>query len=610
MKRLILVFTLIVSFAVSAMAIEKSQIVVSINGSKFYVHTVLDGETIYSIAKCYEVSEQTLLTHNTTLSDGLKSGQNIKIPYEPVTQKVESKKESGFAKWANRLKFKSHKIATGETLYSIARKYEISIDVILEDNPSIDPTSLSIGQEIFIRKKMQGKSDEAQNQDEWNEYKENLNMVAPEGYIFHIVEKGETIYSLSKASQMSEEEFIELNKLENGLKLGSIIMLPSSDEKQEVEETPEEVVYSGEKAEFKALRRGETLHVSLLLPLSVNGRPSSAFTSFYNGFKMGLEAVKTQYGRDIELTLFDTKRDTLAIEKIISDPVFEASDLIVGPIYEDILAPVLAFAERENIPLVFPLATLKESQSSMLFQIAPLDEGRYEKADDLFAEGKHVTLVYTNKVDKDYEAEIMNLLGGRPYAKHTYYYEHPTVIAKRIQNGTRSASDLTSVIDNDKDNTIVIMSDNETDVDRVLSALASARIGIVSRGQGDPKFKVLGNSDWNRYNNIDRSVFFKDQVVFFSSYHAKRDASIIKLFDSDYIKRYYHAPTLFAYRGYDVAYIFGEGLFSDIQYNMEGRTFAPLQSRYRFEANPESGVHTNTEWIRVNYNDDFTITIE
>ncbi len=613
MKRLILTLTLVTSFSLSVFAIDRSQIVVSINGEKFYVHTVLDGETLYSLAKCYEVSEQTIIDHNDSLSEGLKSGDNIKIPYVVEQSEPSDKKESAFSRWKHRLKFATHTVAAGETLYSISRQYEISIETIIEDNPAIDPASLYVGQEIFINKKMRGKSDEAHSQDEWDEYRDNLNMVAPEGYTYHIVEGGETIYSLAKQSNMSEEEFVELNNLEGGLKSGAIIMLPIEGYVAQGDESEGDDVFEVQKAEFKPLRHYDTLRVSLLLPLSVDGKANSSFVSFYNGFKMGLEAVKAQYGRNIELTLFDTKRDSLAMAQIVQDPLFEASNLIVGPIYEESLAPILEYAQTNNIPLVFPLAVTKETQSNVLFQVAPLNESKYAKIDDLLSDLKHVTLIYTSKTDEEYEAEILDLLGDRPYAKHTYYYEHPTVIAERAaRNGgvSKSASDLTSIINNGKDNTIVIMSNNETDVDRVLSALASAQVGVVSRGAKAPTFSVLGNNAWSRYNNIDRSVFFKDQVIFFSNYHAKRDSRVIKMFDSDYIKRYYQTPSLFAYRGYDVAYIFGEGLFSDIQYNMEGRTFTPLQSKYRFETDSQSGIHINTEWVRVNYNDDFTIIIE
>ncbi len=58
-------------------------------------------------------------------------------------------------------------------------------------------------------------------------------------------------------------------------------------------------------------------------------------------------------------------------------------------------------------------------------------------------------------------------------------------------------------------------------MDRILAALASAYTGIVSRGLSEPRATVLGNARWNRYHNLDRTMFFfQDRVVFLSTYHA------------------------------------------------------------------------------------------
>ena len=154
------------------------------------------------------------------------------------------------------------------------------------------------------------------------------------------------------------------------------------------------------------------------------------------------------------------------------------------------------------------------------------------------------------------------------------------------------------------------MSDNEVDVDRILAAIASADTNISSRGRTAPRFVVLGNTRWNRMNNIDRTMFFKDRVIFISTYHAKRDSQTILDFDSAYIRSFGSLPTLFSYRGYDAAVIFCPAMYNDIEYDMEGRSYAPLQTSYLFRQGEERHNHVNRSWMRVNYNSDFTITVE
>ena len=121
---------------------------------------------------------------------------------------------------------------------------------------------------------------------------------------------------------------------------------------------------------------------------------------------------------------------------------------------------------------------------------------------------------------------------------------------------------------------------------------------------------VLGNTRWNRYGNLDRTVFFKDRVVFISTYHAKRDSQAILDFDRAYIRAFGALPSLYSYRGYDAALIFCPAMYNDIEYDLEGRSYTPLQTTYLFGQGEQRDNHVNRNWTRVNYNSDFTITIE
>ncbi|MFI3280033.1 MAG: penicillin-binding protein activator [Rikenellaceae bacterium] len=603
MKRVALICLLLLSVATAALAVTKSQVVVYINGQRFYIHTVESKETIYSIAKTYGVAEQTIIDLN---SAELKAGENIKIPFEVTASE---KKELSALQTLKT--FSRHKIKKGETLYSISRQYEISIDTIMEDNPTIDPIALPEGYRLLIRKKSVGRTSEKVNQTEWKEYQADLNLTTEsDGYKYHIVQQGETIYSLSKEGNISEQEFVELNSLSGGLKAGSIVKIPATDLQEDEADDEAEEQEPMEQVDLRSLRYGEKLKIALLLPLSSDGKVNRQFADFYKGFEMGIKRVQQGWNREIELTLYNTKRDSSTIEQIIQSEEFEGTNLIVGPVYEELLSPIIAYAERTHTPVVSPLASLKESQSSVLFQMAPPAYNKFDKVAKMLDNTRHVTLIYTDNTDTQFEESIMSLMGDRPFDRHKYVYEHPTVVAEKIANDKSSAGDLSGFINNDKDNTIVVMASGETDVDRILSALSSAQINIVARGGKAPRYEVLGNSEWSRYQNIDRTILFKNNVALLSSYHAKRDNLSVRRFDSEYIKKYGAIPSLYTYRGYDVAVIFGEGIYSDMDYSLEGRSFTPLQSSYRFEKDPESGIHTNTEWIRVNYNNNYTITIE
>ena len=55
--------------------------------------------------------------------------------------------------------------------------------------------------------------------------------------------------------------------------------------------------------------------------------------------------------------------------------------------------------------------------------------------------------------------------------------------------------------------------------------------------------------------------------------------------------------------------IFCPAMYGDIEKDLENTSYTPLQTTYRFERDDE-GNHVNRNWTRVNYNSDYTITIE
>lgn len=95
-----------------------------------------------------------------------------------------------------------------------------------------------------------------------------------------------------------------------------------------------------------------------------------------------------------------------------------------------------------------------------------------------------------------------------------------------------------------------------------------------------------------------------------STYHAKRDSALVREFDSRYIEAYKMLPSLYAYRGYDTAMIFCGGMRSDIEYNMLDKRYSPLQTGYKFFQTEVGGKYINREWVRINYNNNYSITLE
>ena len=84
MKTLFTVYCLLFTVGMFAQEVVRSEKIATIDGKMYYVHTVVQGETLYSIAKGYDVSVKNIVENNGDVLDGLKAGQEIKIPCSEV----------------------------------------------------------------------------------------------------------------------------------------------------------------------------------------------------------------------------------------------------------------------------------------------------------------------------------------------------------------------------------------------------------------------------------------------------------------------------------------------------------------------------------------------
>lgn len=107
-------------------------------------HVVMPGETLYAIAKQYNLSVNDLMLLNSAqLADGLKAGQQIKVA---VIEEVEG---SAAASATDTL---VHEVKSSETLYSVARQYGVSIKELMECNAKKE-LSIAVGERLRIPKR-------------------------------------------------------------------------------------------------------------------------------------------------------------------------------------------------------------------------------------------------------------------------------------------------------------------------------------------------------------------------------------------------------------------------------------------------------------------------
>ena len=604
-----LIFSTLSGAAAELLPVEKSPVIVFINGKKYYVHTVKSGDTLYSIAKAYEVGENDIRECNPSVGDGLRIDQTVKIPV-PASALIKANAEKKRKK-----DYIVHKVKAGQTLYAIARDYNISVAQLREDNPSVNPQALSVGESLWIRRTAIGSSTEQQAQAEMAEYTNNLNKAtSDDGFDNHVVQPGETIYSLSRRYGITEAEFAQLNDVSQGLKAGAIIRIPKAKEVEqevvaEADNAPAQTTLNTEIT-FQKLNDLQDLNIALMLPMNINSKPNASYVEFYQGFLLGLDEIKQSGNGNTKLTVYNTAHDQLKVQQIVSSTMFEGTNLIVGPVYEDELNPVLQYAHKNSVPVVSPLANISAVQSPALYQLSPAPEKKYEKIGNLLDGGRDIYLIYASSNDKEFEQEIIKELHGRPYSAYNYSFADQKSTFTPRNAEARAIESMDDILKSEKPCLFIVLANAETDVDRILGTISSSKVALTDRSEPSAQYIVMGTSRWGRFNNIDHTSYFNNNVVMISTYHAKRDSKAVRDFDSRYIDAYGALPSLYAYRGYDTAMIFCAGMRGDIEYNMLDKRYTPLQTTYKFVRGNAGKRYVNQEWVRVNYNSDYTITIE
>ena len=111
------------------------------------VHIVKSGETLSGIAKQHGVKTSELVKCNKLKNAGIiQIGQRLKLPVvadQPDTTAAQSPTDDLVVRG-------THKVKQGETFYSIARTYGLSVNALGSANPSVNPRALRVGQELQL----------------------------------------------------------------------------------------------------------------------------------------------------------------------------------------------------------------------------------------------------------------------------------------------------------------------------------------------------------------------------------------------------------------------------------------------------------------------------
>ncbi len=204
-------------------------------------YKVQKGETLSSISKKYNITEEELKASNNLKSNTLRSGQNLQIAQVATpASAVPSNKAELEAKSV------SYKVKKGETLSSISKKYHITEDELKAMN-NLKSSTIRFGQELKVNQPLEVAS--ANNG--------SKNTKADPVVATYKVKKGETLSDIAEKNNVSVADIKSLNNLHSSsIRPGQQLQLVSKDVQPE-----QEAIAKTEKTIVHKVESGESLYL-------------------------------------------------------------------------------------------------------------------------------------------------------------------------------------------------------------------------------------------------------------------------------------------------------------------------------------------------------------
>jgi len=277
--------------------------------SKQQTHIVAPKETLFGLSKQYHVSVEALQNANQEiLASGLQIGQELIIPqnleYSSKQENVVSSKTS-------------HQVLAKESLFSIARQYNVSVEDLENLNKDILINGLQIGQTISIpnkRKTLDGRV-----------------RVINQETVFHVVEPKETKFSIAKKYGISIDQLESQNpEIVNGLIVGNKLAINTTAIKP-ANESEELMLALAEKQVVVEKTKAKTVEIEDLKDRLVVQKEMNQKIIKINDLKVNLNDMNGSKENSVEKL-----RLVLEANKNVQDVLMAKLDSLVSSMNDDL----------------------------------------------------------------------------------------------------------------------------------------------------------------------------------------------------------------------------------------------------------------------------------
>ena len=538
-------------------------------------HLVQPKETLYSISKQYGVTIDVLKTANgDLLNNGLKIGQNIKIPTSGSLQNVAVSKPEvtkkviapvvsnpALVKATPKGETTYHIIEHKETKFGISKKYGMTISELERLNPQI-VSEFPIGFKLVV-------SGNAINQavietatrgstvTSDSEIAKKSNVTKPpvekltaektstKKYLEeYIVKPKETNTTIANDYGISEKELISLNpELKKGIKLGMILWVPKGQRKEPVKKEQGNLI--------KTINTNARKQLALLLPFNITKIESDTLNStkaqlkkdkflnltldYYSGALMAIDSAKV-LGMNVDINILDSQetKNSSNVATLVQQNNLQTMDAIIGPFYQSNVEKLAELLVQTKTPVISPLSKEVGKKYANLYQSMPsADFLRSSIFDFMKAKKSNIIAVVDTKKGsvKQYIQEMQTNVR----------------IAGLSEKGTFVADSLKVLFQKDKLNYVVLASESTGMI------LATTNAMLAAQKDYQVQLVILEQNDTFDFEEISLTRLTKLKLLY-PSLSRPNETEEANQFDAKYKKINKIIPNQYAIRGFDVTF--------------------------------------------------------
>ncbi len=534
----------------------------------FNTHKVKRKETLYSIAKKYNITEENIKIYNTELyKRQLKKGEKIRIPVFKTVADASQNTD-----------VKKYKVQPKEGKWRIAYKFGITVATLEELNPNMGNV-LKEGQEIIVP----------------NVPVKDENTV-DENYDYYTVKPKEGYYRLNEKLGLTKNELENLNPQlkEKGLQAGMVLKIPKTETSQDEQEysIPAETLALLEKISTR-----KTHNITFVLPFklpSINMEDSITVKTklkkdrvlnyslnFYSGGLMALDSLK-QLGISVDVTTLDSEANTKTITKLLETTDFDDTDAVIGPFFPKPFNELTKTLKEDEIPVFAPLSNKNIEFYDNVFQTLPSEE---------ILQNKMLNFIVENQEDKN----LLFIIDGKAAAIKTKIAErfpdariitpHPTKFLKQYN--------MRSLLSLQKENWVVVETNNEP-----LSANVASILNALNTGKR--KITMLTVFSGNTFTKENISNIYLSNLHFHYPTVDKLSASNT-IFSKKYEAMFGTTPNRYAVRGFDLTFdiilrlaAYNQNLYKAVKKTKETEY---VENKFNYQENPLGGYYNTAAYI-------------